>query len=141
MSSLRANRHLGATAKAPVTRNFGLRALRGTGAPMPTTLRGAGVSRCGAPRVTGPLVLRRDRGGALRGRTAGDLRAEPDDRVVPAARHALLHRDQRVVRDLDVLGADLGAALGDVAVPEAEVILRDVASVRLVSRVHLQLRD
>src|SRR4051812_45341605 len=33
-----------------------------------------------------------------------DLVAEPDQRVVLAVDHALLHGDQRVVGDLDVLG-------------------------------------
>ncbi len=33
--------------------------------------------------------------------------------------HALFQRDDRVVRDRDALGADLGAALGDVAVADA----------------------
>src|ERR1700722_18376822 len=65
-----------------------------------------------------------DLGGVLGG-AAADLGAEPDQRVVLAAGHALLQRDQGVVGDLDVLGAYLGAALGDVAQPEAEVILRD----------------
>src|SRR5439155_21600588 len=51
--------------------------------------------------------------------TAEDLAAEPDQRVVPAVDDALLHRDDRVVGDLDVFRADLGAALGDVAVAEA----------------------
>jgi hypothetical protein len=40
-----------------------------------------------------------------------------------------------------VLGADLGAALGDVAVAEAEVVLGDVPPVGFVRRVHLKLRD
>ena len=41
--------------------------------------------------------------GGIGVRAAGDLAAEPDQRVVLAAGHALLHRDQRVVGDLDVL--------------------------------------
>src|SRR5215831_10999281 len=69
------------------------------------------------------------------------LGAEPDQRIVLAAHHALLHRDQRVVGDLDVLRADLGAALGDVAVAEAEVVLGDLPAVRGVGRVHLQFGD
>src|ERR1700733_7113109 len=86
-----------------------------------------------------PLAGHRRRPGRLR--PPRDLRAEPDQRIESPTRHALLHRDDRVVGDLDVLGADLGAALGDVAVPEAEVVLRDVAPVGLVGRVHLELRD
>src|SRR5271166_3114221 len=94
----------------------------------------------GIPGATAPLkrlALAGDGRGAGLFRAAGDLRAEPHERVVLAARDALLHGDQRVVRDLDVLGADLRAALGDVAVAEAEVVLRDVPAVRLVRRVHL----
>src|SRR5436190_582548 len=37
-------------------------------------------------------------------------------RVVKLVHHALLERDDGIVRDRDVLGADLRAALGDVAV-------------------------
>src|ERR1700685_2814835 len=92
-------------------------------------------------RSNGRLALPGHRGGAGWLRSSGDLRAEPDQRVEPPSGDALLHRDDRVVGDLDVLGADLGAALGDVAVPEAEVVLRDVAPVGFVGRVHLKLRD
>src|SRR6266851_5845818 len=82
----------------------------------------------------------RDRRGVVV-RAAGDLGAQPDQRVVLAADHPFLHRDQRVVGDLDVLRADLGAALGDVAEAEAEVLLGDGAPVGGVGRVHLQFRD
>src|SRR6266496_6655805 len=67
-------------------------------------------------------------------RASADLGAEPEQRVVFAADDALLQRNQRVVGDLDVLGADLGAALGDVAVAEAEVVLRDLPPVRIRNR-------
>src|SRR6266699_5589480 len=60
---------------------------------------------------------------------AGDLGAQPDQRVVLAPDHPFLQGDQRVVGDLDVLRAGLGAALGDVAVSEAEVVLGDLAPV------------
>ena len=86
------------------------------------------------------LLARYLRGAGV-ARPAGDLAAQPDQRVVLAAGHPLLHRDQRVVGDLDVLRADLGAALGDVAVAEPEVVLGDVAPVGGVGRVHLQLGD
>jgi hypothetical protein len=48
-----------------------------------------------------------------------DLVAQPHQRVELLVDHALLHRDDRVVGDLDALGADLGAALGDVAHADA----------------------
>src|SRR5262249_51201865 len=66
--------------------------------PMSPALRRPGVGPC------------RDGRGVLAG-PAADLVAEPDQRVVLAADDAFLHRDQRVVGDLDVLRADLGAAL------------------------------
>src|SRR5216683_4427855 len=87
------------------------------------------------------LVLAGDLGGAGGGAAAGDLRAEPDDGVVLAPGDAFFHRDERVVGDLDVLGADLCAALGDVAVAEPEVLLRDHAAVGRVGGVHLELGD
>src|ERR1700759_4744551 len=69
------------------------------------------------------LALGGDLGRVVRAaRPTGDLGPEPDQPVVLAAHHALLHRDQRVVGDLDVLWADFSAALGDVAVAQAEVV-------------------
>src|SRR5207248_516771 len=50
-----------------------------------------------------------------------DLAQELRQRVVEVVDDALLQRNDRVVRDVDVLGADLGAALGDVAVAEAQL--------------------
>src|SRR3954451_12305068 len=44
-----------------------------------------------------------------------DLGAQERHRIVLAVDYALLHRDDRVVGDVDVLRAHLGAALGDVA--------------------------
>src|SRR5215217_218051 len=73
--------------------------------------------------------------------TAGYLRAEPDQGVVPPVDDPLLERDQGVVGDLDVLGADLGAALGDVAQAQPEAVLGVVLAVQGVERVHVELRD
>src|SRR5882724_5702980 len=87
------------------------------------------------------LALRAARCRGVVPRAPADLGAEPDQRIVLAADDALLQRNQRVVGDLDVLGADLGAALGDVAVAEAEVVLRDLPPVRGVGRVHLEFSD
>src|SRR4051794_41951166 len=63
------------------------------------------------------------------GVAAADLRAEPGDRVVLAVHHPLLHRDDRVVGDVDALRAHLGAALGDVAHPEPGRVLGELAAV------------
>src|SRR5256885_7612529 len=52
---------------------------------------------------------------------------------------ALLHRDDRVIRDLDVLRTDLGAALGDVAEPEPLVLDRVLLAIGVrVQRMHVQ---
>src|SRR2546430_13115138 len=70
-----------------------------------------------------------------------DLAAQPDQRVVPAVDDPFLHRDDRVVRDLYVFRADLGAALGDVAVPQALLLDPELLSVPArVPRVHVHLR-
>src|SRR4051794_41679425 len=68
------------------------------------------------------------------GVAAADLRAEPGDRVVLAVHHPLLHRDDRVVGDVDALRAHLGAALGDVAHPEPGRVLGELAPVVHVER-------
>src|SRR3954447_23983347 len=68
-----------------------------------------------------------------------DLVAEPHQGVVGAVDHAFLHRDDRVVGDVDALGADLRAALGDVAVAQAGLLAGDSASVHRVERVHVEL--
>ena len=68
-----------------------------------------------------------------------DLAAQPRHRVVRGVDHPLLQRDDGVVGDLDVLGAHLGAALGDVALAQALLLLEELAPVVDVEGVHLQL--
>src|SRR3954470_21850911 len=63
------------------------------------------------------------------------------ERVVAAVDDALLERDDRVVGDVDALGADLGAALRDVAQPQAALVHHRVQPVERVQRMHLQARD
>ena len=64
---------------------------------------------------------------------------EPHHRVVLAVHRALLQRDQRVVGDLDVLGAHLGAALGDVAEAQPVFVLRLLGTtVQRVQRMHVE---
>ncbi len=55
--------------------------------------------------------------GALAG--AGDGPEDPRDRIVELVDDPFLERNDRVVGDVDVFGADLGAALGDVAVADS----------------------
>src|SRR4051812_43964669 len=86
-------------------------------------------ARSGERRTDGVLLLR----------TPSDLRAEPGQRVVLAVHHALLERDDAVVGEVDALGAHLAAALGDVAVAQAELLLGGVAPVDDVQRVHVEL--
>ena len=47
---------------------------------------------------------------------------QTSDRLVAPGHDPLLHRDDRVVGDLDVFRAHLGAAFGDVAQPDAVVL-------------------
>src|SRR5215218_4307698 len=67
------------------------------------------------------------------------LAPEPGDRVVADVGDPFLEGDDGVVGDVDVLGADLGAALGDVAQPQAHLLAEQLAAVAGLQRVHLQL--
>src|SRR5947209_5508947 len=78
---------------------------------------------------------------SLTGGPPADLRTQPGQRVVLPVDDALLHRDERVVGDVDALRADLAAALGDVAVAEARLLLGELLAVSGVERVHVQLGD
>src|SRR5215831_328983 len=70
---------------------------------------------------------------------AGDLPGEPDDRVVLLRHQPFLEGDDGVVGDVDVLGADLGAALGDVAEAEPGLGLGQLQTIVGVERMHLEL--
>src|SRR5262245_4617931 len=80
---------------------------------------------------------RRDPGSRRRLGLAAELPQEPDDGIEIVG-HALLHRNDAVVGDVDVLGTDLRAALGDVAEPDAGVPAHDLRAVDGVLRVHVQ---
>src|SRR5918998_5546226 len=67
-----------------------------------------------------------------------DLAHQPFGRVVVLVGDALLEGDNGIVGDMDVDRADLGAALGYVAEPEAVVPFEVGQPVGLVHRVHLQ---
>src|SRR5678815_185614 len=69
-----------------------------------------------------------------------EQREQPAQRVVVAVGHALLERDDAVVGDRDALGADLRAALGDVAVADPVLLLEIGLAVLDVERVHLERR-
>src|SRR5579864_9670489 len=55
--------------------------------------------------------------------------------------YPLFERDDRVVGDVDVFRTHLGAALGDVAVPEPTLITRQIPPIEHVLGMHLQGRD
>src|SRR6185437_11051710 len=69
-----------------------------------------------------------------------DLHLLPD-RIVELVHHALLERDDGVVRDRDPLGTHLGTTLRDVAVANALRLLELRDAVGHVERVHLQCRN
>src|SRR5262249_45342350 len=60
------------------------------------------------------------------------------DRIVEVVHHAFLQRDDGVVGDVDRLGTDLRAALGDVAVPDPGRLLEVTRARRDVEGMHLQ---
>src|SRR5438128_6086466 len=69
---------------------------------------------------------------------------QPHDGIEELVGHPLLERDDRVVRDVDVLGADLGTTLRDVAEADAGRVLDEGRAVDRVGRVHVdggQLED
>ena len=72
-------------------------------------------------------------------RATQDLAAQPGDGVVGGVHDAFFERDDGVVGDLDVLGAHLGAALGDVAHPEAHALAQQLPAVVGVERMRLEL--
>src|ERR1700752_3497501 len=92
-----------------------------------------GISRSGRSATTWHALVE--------SATTRNLGSEPHDRIELAVHDALLERDQRVVCDLDGLGAHLGAALSDVAHTKTMIILRRVLSIELVQRVHVEFGD
>src|SRR5260221_13234523 len=69
---------------------------------------------------------------------AAKLPQGPLERVGELVGDALLQGDYRVVGDLDVLRADFGAALREVAVADPPGVLQVLAPVGVVHRVHLE---
>src|SRR3989338_5638957 len=69
-----------------------------------------------------------------------NLPAQPQERIVEAIHHPLLERNDSVVGDLDVLGADLGAAARDVAEAGPELLPHGGGGGRRVGRGRLERR-
>src|SRR6266436_768033 len=70
-----------------------------------------------------------------------ELSDQPKERIEIAVRHPFLERDDAIVGDLDVLGADLGAAARDVAEARPELPSDRGDPVVRVERVHLERRQ
>src|SRR2546428_3047590 len=66
------------------------------------------------------------------------LAQQPHDGIEELVGHPLLERDDRVVRDTDVLGTDLGTTLRDVAEADAGRVLDEGRAVDRVERVHVE---
>src|SRR5207247_8597217 len=67
-----------------------------------------------------------------------ELAQQPHDGIEELVGHPLLERDDRVARDMDVLGADLGTTLRDVAEADAGRVLDAGRAVDRVERVHVE---
>src|SRR5687768_7080714 len=68
--------------------------------------------------------------------SAEDLH-QPSNRIIKLVHHPFLEWDDPVVRDLDVLRADLRTALRDVAVPDAVLAFELGHAILDVERMHL----
>src|ERR1700716_3676084 len=68
-----------------------------------------------------------------------NLSFDPHDRVVSLRDNTLFERNDRIVSDLYALGAHVAATLGDIAHPQAHLILQYVEPVVGVEGMHLQL--
>src|SRR5208282_2619715 len=66
---------------------------------------------------------------------------EHRQRVVELVDDALLERNDGVVRDVNFLGADFGAAFRDVAEADAEVVLEKRGAIEGVERMHFETGD
>src|SRR3990170_3610152 len=79
--------------------------------------------------------------GASGSLSPANLAQHPAHRVVEPVRHPLLEGDDGVVGDVDVLRADLRAALGDVAEADPRQLADELCPVGGVQGGHLQLRQ
>ena len=69
---------------------------------------------------------------------AGEDPKKSAQRVVQLVNDPLLEGDDRVVRDCDVLRTYLGAALGDVAVPDAMIVGKIRGAILGIKWMHLE---
>src|SRR5437773_12276394 len=73
-------------------------------------------------------------------RTA-DLADQHEERVIEFIHDALFERDNGIVRDANLFRADLGAALCDVALADAQFLAEQPSARCAVHGVHIQTRD
>src|SRR5258707_1347355 len=74
----------------------------------------------------------------LRLRRSSDFADNPHQRIVELVHYAFLQRNDRVVRNVDVLRTNLRATFRDVAKPDAQLILQQLRPRDAVHRVHIQ---
>src|SRR5882724_12794175 len=72
---------------------------------------------------------------------ASDLPNQHEHRIIKFIHNALFQRNDRIIRDVDLLGAHFCAALGDVAETDAELILKQLGASLRVERMHFEPRD
>jgi len=72
---------------------------------------------------------------------AANLPEQHGQRIVKLVHHALFERDDGIVGNSNLLGADLGATLGDVAKAQAELILEKGCAMAAVERMHFEAGD
>src|SRR5438128_461987 len=70
-----------------------------------------------------------------------ELPQKPTHRIVEVVNHSLLQRDDRVVRNVNILRANLGAAFGDIAESDAQIVLQQFSPRHAIERMHLQPGD
>src|ERR1041385_3729683 len=72
---------------------------------------------------------------------SANLSHHPHHWVIKLIHYPFLQRNNRVVRDMDVLGADLRTALCNVAIPDAQFILQQLCTRNPAHGMHFQPSD
>src|SRR6266478_2719052 len=72
---------------------------------------------------------------------ASKLSQEPAHRIVEVIHHSLFQRNDCVVGDVDVFGANFRAAFGYVAESDAEFVFQQPGAIQTVKRMHFQAGD
>src|SRR5260370_21727519 len=70
-----------------------------------------------------------------------DLAEKHGQRIVKLVHYALFERNDGIVGDANLLGADLRATFGDVAETETKLILEKAGAVAAVERMHFEARN